>query len=141
MAIRHPSNSKALVTEPDNALAMLTAELQADHAQARDLFRQYRTTTDPDVKQTLTAQIFAALEHHTLLAEAVFYPALAVKADEDGARLIDGAYRDHQVVREGIAALRAIDDAAVCEAFFHQWMLYVEQHIEEEERALFPKAA
>jgi iron-sulfur cluster repair protein YtfE (RIC family) len=87
----------------------------------------------------LAAQVIAALECHARVEETVFYPACAVEADEDGALLIGGALRDHQVVREGIAALRDIDDAAVCEAFFHQWLMYVEQHMEEEERVLFPK--
>jgi hemerythrin-like domain-containing protein len=66
---------------------------------------------------------------------------LAELADAEGTQLVDGALQDHQMIRERIADLREIEDDATFEARFHALRVDVDQHIEEEESAMFPQAA
>ena|SRR2546429_3441696 len=130
------ANENETMAEPDDAIAMLTA----DHRQVRTLFRQYEATPDPYLKQIIAEHVFAELALHALLEETVFYPALAELADAEGSQLVGGALQDHQWVRERIADLREIDNDAAFEARFQELRDHVEQHVEDEETALFPKA-
>ena len=126
-----------MIGEPDDAIAMLTA----DHRQVRSLFQQYEDTPDPYLKQIIAEHIFAELALHALLEETVFYPALVELADAEGTQLVNDALQDHQRARERIADLREIDDDEAFEARFHALRDDVDQHIEEEESAMFPQAA
>jgi hemerythrin superfamily protein len=130
-------NGDETTAEPNDALAMLTA----DHRQVRALFQQYEDTSDPYLKQIIAEHVFAALVLHALLEETIFYPALAELADAEGTQLVDDALQDHQRVRDVIAALQDIADDAAFEVRFHALRDDVEQHIEEEESAMFPQAA
>jgi hemerythrin-like domain-containing protein len=131
------ANEHETRAEPDDAMAMLTA----DHRQVRALFQQYEDTPDPYLKQIIAEHVFAALALHALLEETIFYPALAELADAEGQQLVDGALQDHQKLRERIAELREIEDDETFEARFHALRDDVDQHIEEEESAMFPQAA
>jgi len=137
MAQYDDANGNEMMGEPDDALAMLTA----DHRQVRALFQQYEDTSDPYLKQIIAEHVFAELTLHMLLEETVFYPAVAEQADEEAKRLVGGAMQDHQQVRELIATLQEIDDEEAFEARFHMLRVHVDQHVEEEETAMFPKAA
>jgi len=131
------ANEHETRAEPDDAMAMLTA----DHRQVRALFQQYEDTPDPYLKQIIAEHVFAALALHALLEETIFYPALAELADAEGQQLVDGALQDHQKLRERIAELREIEDDETFEARFHALRDDVDQHMEEEESAMFPQAA
>src|SRR5207342_625435 len=87
MAQSDDANENEMMGEPDDALAMLTA----DHRQVRALFQQYEDTPDLYLKQIIAEHIFAELTLHTLLEETVFYPAVAEQADEEGKRLVSDA--------------------------------------------------
>jgi hemerythrin-like domain-containing protein len=131
------TNEHEPMHQPDDAIAML----KADHRQIRTLFQQYENTPDPYQKQIIAEHVFAELELHTLLEETVFYPVLAEQADAEGQQLVEGALQDHQRLRERIADLREIDDDEAFEARFHALRDHVDQHIAEEESAMFPQAA
>jgi len=122
--------------QPDDVIAMLTA----DHRQVCALFQQYADTPDPYLQQLIAEHVFAELALHALLEETILYPALAELADAEGKQLVDDALQDHQRVREGIADLREMDDDAAFETRFHALRDHVEQHVEEEESAMFPQA-
>jgi iron-sulfur cluster repair protein YtfE (RIC family) len=126
-----------MMGEPDNALAMLTA----DHRQVQALFQQYKDTSDPYLQQIIAEHVFAELTLHMLLEETVFYPAFAEQADEEGKRLVSDALQDHQQVKECIETLQALDDDAAFEAGFHVLREHVDQHVEAEETMMFPQAA
>jgi hemerythrin-like domain-containing protein len=121
----------------NDAIAMLTA----DHRQVRPLFQQYEDTSDPYLKQIIAEHVFAELTLHMLLEESVFYPVFAEQADEEGKRLVREALQDHQQLRDLIATLQEIDDDATFETRFQALRDHVEQHIEDEESAMFPQAA
>jgi len=120
----------------DDAIALLTAH----HHKIRTLYQQYQRTDDQDLKRSLAEDLFATLALHATLEETVFYPAVATQTGDEGDRLVGGARHDHQVCRDLIAALRQYE-AEEFEARFHILMDLVEQHMAEEETALFPQAA
>jgi len=124
------------MAQPGDAIAML----KADHRKVRSLFLQYKATHDPHMKQRIAAQVFAELALTAQLEETVFYPAFAAEADEEGDCLVGGALQAHQLFKDLIAELRDIDDDDEFEARFQELMDHVEQHVEEEEREMFPKA-
>jgi iron-sulfur cluster repair protein YtfE (RIC family) len=123
--------------QPDDAITLLTA----DHRQVRALFQQYAHTPDPYLKQIIAEHVFAELTLHMLLEETVFYPAVAEQADEEGKQLVRDALQDHQQCRVLIETLQESDHDAAFEAGFQAMRARVEQHIEDEETAMFPLAA
>lgn len=131
------ANENETMAEPDDAMAMLTA----DHRQVRTLFQQYEDTPDPYLKQIIAEHVFAELALHALLEETIFYPTLAELADAAGKQLVDDALQDLQRLRDLITDLREIDDDAAFEARFHALRDLVEQHVEQEEHEMFPQAA
>jgi iron-sulfur cluster repair protein YtfE (RIC family) len=123
--------------QPDDAIAMLTA----DHRQVHALFQQYTETPDPYLRQIIAEHVFAELTLHMLLEETVFYPAVAEQTDTEGKQLVDEALQDHQQVKARIETLQDIDDDAVFETQFQALRAQVEQHVEDEETSMFPEAA
>src|SRR5215468_8566919 len=132
----HATKNETRAT-PADAIVMLTA----DHRQVRILFQHYEDTPDPYLKQIIAEHVCAALALHALLEETVFYPAVAALTDAEGAQLVEDALQDHQQVRDLIMDLQDIIDDAAFETRFHELRDHVEQHIEEEESAIFAKAA
>ena len=137
MAQHIPANDDEPRHQPDDAIAMLTAE----HRQVRAFFQQYADTSDPYLKQIIAEHVFAELTLHMLLEETVFYPAVAEQADEEGKRLVSDARQDHQQLRDLIATLQDIDEDEVFETRFHTLRDHIEQHVEDEETTMFPQAA
>jgi hemerythrin-like domain-containing protein len=137
MAQHTHANNDEIRQQPDDAIAMLTA----DHRQVRALFQQYADTSDPYLKQIIAEHVFAELELHMLLEETVFYPAFAEQADKEGNPLVSEALQDHQQVKELMEILQEMDDDAAFEARFHVLRDHVNQHIEDEETTMFPQAA
>jgi iron-sulfur cluster repair protein YtfE (RIC family) len=123
--------------QPDDAIAMLTA----DHRQVCALFQQYAHTPDPYLKQIIAEHVFAELTLHMLLEETVFYPAVAEQADTEGKQLVSEALQDHQEVKALLETLQETDDDAAFEAGFQALRGQVDQHVEDEETAMFPLAA
>jgi iron-sulfur cluster repair protein YtfE (RIC family) len=136
MAQHDHANSNDTMPRPDDAIAML----KADHRQVRALFQQYEDTPEPYLKQIIAEHVFAELILHMLLEEMVFYPAVAEQVDEKEKRLVHDALQDHQQVRALIVTLQDTDDDATFEARFHTLWDHIDQHMEEEETILFPKA-
>jgi hemerythrin-like domain-containing protein len=123
--------------QPDDAIAMLTA----DHRQVHALFQPYADTLDPYLKQIIAEHVFAELTLHMLLEETVFYPAFAEQADEEGKQLVSEALQDHQQLRDLIAALQDVAEDEAFEATFHTLREHVDRHVEDEETTMFPQAA
>jgi hemerythrin-like domain-containing protein len=137
MAQYDDTNGNEMMGEPDDAMAMLTA----DHRQVCALFQQYADTPNPYLKQIIAEHVFAELTLHMLLEETVFYPAFAEQADEEGKRLVSDALQDHQQLRDLIASLQDVDEDEAFDARFRALRDHVDQHVEEEETTLFPQAA
>jgi hemerythrin-like domain-containing protein len=125
-------------TESDGALAML----QAEHHTIRRLFQSYEATNDQDLRRRIAADVFTVLERHTALEDTVLYAAFAVASDAEGERLLGEAFRAHQMcalLMEELCEL-APEDAMFAQRW-HALRDQIEQHMDEEERELFPQAA
>lgn len=122
---------------PEDAIEML----KMDHQKVRRLFQQYAAASDQQDKQEIAEQVFIELEVHTQLEETVFYPAFAELTDKEGKELVAESLEEHQAVKELIEELRDLTpDDAEFEAKFNALKENVEQHVEEEESEMFPKA-
>ena len=117
--------------------------LQADHAEARQLFDRFdelcASHADADSRQSLIENLCAVLTAHTMIEEELFYPAVR-QAIEDP-HLLDRATDDHARAKELIAQLV---DAPASDALFETRVRMLRQaielHVADEERLLFPQA-
>jgi hemerythrin superfamily protein len=110
--------------------------LKTDHEFVKKLFDRYLNTQDINVKRQAGPQILLALEMHTALEEAVFYPRVH---DIDPA-LVDHSEEEHQQVKDMIAKLKGMDEAdPQCDQLFQQLQEAVMHHVESEEQKLFPE--
>jgi hemerythrin superfamily protein len=113
--------------------------LQADHRAVEDLFRQYQHAKERHTRQQIAEEICAALELHAYLEETLFYPAFAAAAGEAGEQLVEDARQAHHTVRDLIVELEGVYGKEF-DAKFRELMHMVQQHVQEEENALFPHA-
>ena len=127
---------KSLV-QPADALEML----KADHRRIHRLLQHYEATNEPQMKQRIALALFVELELHTQLEAQVFYPAFAEATNRAGHALVDTSLEDHERIEVYVEELRGLDaDQEAFEAKFHALRLTVEQHIQDEERQMFPQA-
>ena len=124
---------------PANPIAML----KADHQKVKALFEKYEAAGDRQrkAKQTIVAEVFAALDVHAHLEEEIFYPAVKAQRDKEGKKLIAESLEEHQVVKTLMEDMRALDpEDEQYEAKFTVLMESVRHHIAEEEGEMFPRA-
>jgi len=125
------------LVQPADAIEML----KADHRRVHKLFQQYEATNEPDMKQRIAMALFVALALHTQVEEHVFYQAFAEATNRAGQALVDTSLEDHEQIEVLVEELRGLEaDAAAFEAKFHALRLTVEQHVQHEERQMFPQA-
>jgi hemerythrin-like domain-containing protein len=92
-------------------------------------------------KQTIVAEVFAALEVHAHLEEEIFYPAVKAQGDKKGKKLIAESLEEHQVVKTLMEDMRELDPGdEQYAAKFTVLMESVRHHIAEEEGEMFPIA-
>ncbi len=112
-----------------------TRALMQDHDYVRQLFRRYLGSQDQQVKQMAGPQICEALQLHTALEDAVFYPQVR----EVDAALVEQCSGDHQQAEQWIAQLQAMQPGeASYDALMQQLHDAIHAHIELEEQQLFP---
>lgn len=112
-----------------------TEALMHDHNYVRQLFQRYLTTQDEQVKQQAGPQICEALQMHTTLEEAVFYP----RVQEIDAALVEKCQDDHQQADEILVQLQELQPGeAAYDDLMQQLHDAISAHIEIEEQELFP---
>lgn len=120
-----------------NALDAI-AILKADHAKVKKMFDQFEKSEDDGEKQELARIICAELTVHTAIEEEIFYPAArAALPDEE---LLDEADVEHASAKDLIAQIEEGapgDDK--WEAKVKVLGEYVQHHISEEQKEIFPK--
>lgn len=124
----------------NDAIALLTK----DHRDVKKLFTAYQDLVDEnasaDERQEIADQICEALTAHATAEEEIFYPAVraaAQNADEE----LDEAEVEHSSLKELIAQIQEMEpDDALYDAKVKVLGEYVEHHVKEEEREMFPKA-
>jgi len=119
-----------------NAIDMLTE----DHAKVRKMFKQFEKVKEGDdaEKAELVRQICAELSVHAQIEEEIFYPAAREAIDE--ADLLDEAEVEHASVKQLIADLEGMQPGdELYDAKVTVLGEYVEHHVKEEEKQIFPK--
>lgn len=123
--------------ESNNALDLLID----DHRKVRKLFKEYEKIHEKAAageKIELVEQICTEFLMHADVEEQIFYPAVrdAIKDEE----LIDEAEVEHQTARDLIEQIQAMTpDDELYDAKVRVLGEYVEHHVEEEEKEMFPK--
>jgi hypothetical protein len=128
---------QASLVQPADAIEML----KADHRRLHKLFRAYEATNEPAMQHQIAMALFVALELHMQVEETVFYPAFAEAATRAEHALVATSLEDHEQIEVCIEELQGLEAyAEAFEAQFHALRLMVDQHIQHEERHLFPQA-
>lgn len=112
-----------------------TQALIHDHNYVRQLMQRYLSTQDEQVKQQSGPQICEALQMHTTLEEAVFYPRVQ---DLDPA-LVEKCLDDHQQADEILVQLQELNPGEEAyEDLMQQLHDVITAHMDIEEQQLFP---
>jgi hemerythrin superfamily protein len=119
-----------------------TKLLMADHKEVKALFKQYDKLakgegTDEE-KQAIAEEICTMLTVHATVEEEIFYPAAREAMEEQD--LLDEAEVEHASAKELIAQIRGMSPAdELYDAKVKVLGEYVDHHVQEEEKELFPK--
>lgn len=130
-----PTTRKAATTRATpEAISML----MQDHRKVKKMFKDVEKMRDggDGRRDEIIARVCKELTVHTRLEEEVFYPFAREKLP-DG-RLLDEAKVEHASAKELIAQIEG-DDGEMRDARFQVLGEYVNHHIREEEKELFPK--
>lgn len=139
-AVKRPVKTPPATRKPSSARATdAVSLLRADHAAVAALFEAFgELKSDGPRKASIVRKICDALSVHTRLEEEVFYPA-AREVLRDGA-LVDEAEVEHQGAKALIAQLREMSPGdALYDAKVTVLKEYIEHHVKEEHREMFPK--
>lgn len=128
-----PTSKKA----SDNAIDML----MDDHKNVRKMFKEFEKmheSASPEEKQELAEQICAELTLHTMVEEQIFYPAVREAIDDDD--LMNEAEVEHASAKDLIEQIQEMaPDDPMYSARVTVLGEYVDHHVQEEEKQMFPK--
>ena len=114
------------------------ALLRADHREVKKMFQEFEKTEGDAEKQELATRICTALKVHTQIEEEIFYPAAYEALEEDD--LLDEAEVEHASAKDLIAQIEASSPSEpLYDAKVKVLGDYVDHHVEEEEKELFPE--
>ena len=114
--------------------------LVADHRTVEQMFTQYNAASnDAGVANHVAAEIVKELSVHAVIEEQVLYPTVR-RSLPDGGALADHALEEHQELKELLAEVdgRDASDPQI-RSTLGRIEKAVTEHVEEEERDLFPK--
>jgi hemerythrin superfamily protein len=139
---KHPSRRATPRRSPANPIEAI-AQLTADHARVKKLFKQYENLCadegDASERKELAATICAELRAHATAEEELLYPAARGAIEET--ELVDEAEVEHATAKELIEQLQASspDEDDHFDAKVKVLGEYINHHVREEEGELFPK--
>jgi len=113
--------------------------LKDDHREVKAWFKEYEKLEDDAEKKELADRICLALTVHTQIEEEIFYPAARDGIDDDD--LLDEAEVEHASAKQLIAEIQAMSpDQPLYDAKVTVLGEYVNHHVEEEEKEMFPES-
>lgn len=120
-----------------DALSML----KADHDKVRKMFKDFEKldTEEDQEKAQLVKQACMELKIHSQLENEIVYPAIREAIEDDD--LMDEALVEHEAAEELISQLEQMQPGdEMYDAKFTVLGEYVNHHIAEEQKEMFPKA-
>jgi iron-sulfur cluster repair protein YtfE (RIC family) len=120
-----------------NALELL----KTDHEKVSGILERLDQTTERALKtrEDQYARLKEELETHSYIEETIFYPALA--EDNRTHALTLEAYEEHRVIKSLLQDMDSMPvDTEEWTAKFKVLKTSVEQHVQEEEKEIFPQA-
>lgn len=124
--------------KPDKALDAI-ALLKADHKLVSGLFADYENTKSTAKKKKLVTQICTELAVHAQAEEEIFYPA--VKRALKDKEMIPEAIVEQATMSVLIKQVEGVEpDGEMFDAKIRVLCEYVEHHVKEEHKEMFPKA-
>jgi hemerythrin superfamily protein len=117
--------------------------LLADHRRVHKLFKEFdklKRGEDLEAFVEVVESACAELQLHGMLELEIFYPAVRSQSDEAMEELLNEADVEHETVEALIYKLADLEpDDPMYAANFTVLREYVEHHVKEEEKELFPK--
>lgn len=111
-----------------------------DHKKVKKLFKDFdklKEKGDSEDKQALVQEICSELMLHAQIEEEVFYPAIREVVEED---MVNEAEVEHASAKDLIEQIQALDPSdPMFDAKVTVLGEYIEHHVEEEEKEMFPK--
>ena len=129
--------AKAQDTQAEDAASLLIE----DHRKVKKMFDEFKKlkSGDPDEKEDIVRMACTELKIHAMLEEEIFYPALREKLED--ADLIDEAEVEHTIAKQLIGELEEMTpEEDLYDAKFRVLGEYVNHHVAEEEKQIFPQA-
>jgi hemerythrin superfamily protein len=135
---RASTRSESRSTRSQDAIALLTQ----DHRKVQKAFRDAEKLEREDEElQEIVQTTCEDLTLHAQIEEELVYPAIMEALKEDDQDLIHEAEVEHASAKQLIAQLEQMSpDDETYQATFKVLGEYVNHHIQEEEREMFPKA-
>ncbi|PSJ16371.1 hemerythrin domain-containing protein [Nitrosomonas supralitoralis] len=129
-------------TDKSSALGIIEL-LKADHEKVKALFYEFEETKEngsSKKKEKIVKQICEELTLHALAEESIVYPAAREVINDDD--LVDEAEVEHAGAKELISQLQSMNaDDSHYDAKVTVLREYIEHHVKEEEKNMFPKLA
>jgi len=116
--------------------------LRKDHERVKELFSEYDTLSgDASRKNEIAQAALRELELHSRVEEGLFYPAMRVRTGKDSVVLVKNSLNEHHEMDDLIRELRNTDPSdPEFDDKFQELMENAQQHFDEEEAEMFPKA-
>ena len=139
MATTHTGKSRTSEKAARAGTPDAVALLEADHKEARALFKEYDKTESPAKKAKLSETLCLALKVHAQIEEEIFYPASrdALKADQEA--MVDEAVVEHASAKALIAEIEQMEVGEdLYDAKVKVLGELIDHHAGEEEKEYFP---
>lgn len=135
---KRPVKSKTSARTSANDAVKL---LMKDHAEVKKMFKEFEklaSKSDTNGKVAVANKICMELIIHTQVEEEVFYPVARAAIDDED--MMNEAKVEHDSAKDLIAQIQSMDpEDAMYDAKVIVLGEYIEHHVKEEEKEMFPK--
>jgi hemerythrin superfamily protein len=114
--------------------------LREDHREVEAMFAQFESSNASARKRDIVQKLCDALTVHATIEEEIFYPKARETLKRAGENLMDEAEVEHEGIKWRVQMIEKMKpDEDLFDAEVKVLREYVEHHVREEERKIFPK--